>query len=296
MFCMNCGRQLPDDAKFCSNCGKTLLPSHNDNTIKMDTGSKTKLVQAKCTGCGSTLEVDPQENAAICKYCNSAYVVEQAIKSNNIKTDGDVHGTNVDNLLIRAKDFEQKNDFNNALNYYNQVLDIDFNKQEAHDGIKSVKAAIENYIYFQSNASLTFSSGILQLKKNRLIYISKKNEEQIYYLDQITNLKKSFGTVIQFEYPKKFSGVSFGIMGKEANEWVGVLTSAIKGIYPGVEEKIEITGSTILLGNTLVSESDMDRITGLINRGKKIDAIKLVRTLSGLGLREAKDLVDGMNV
>ena len=28
-FCMNCGKQLPDDAKFCSWCG---MPTNNDNT------------------------------------------------------------------------------------------------------------------------------------------------------------------------------------------------------------------------------------------------------------------------
>ena len=37
------------------------------------------LVQAKCTNCGSNLEVDKTKDAAICPFCGTPYIVEKAI-------------------------------------------------------------------------------------------------------------------------------------------------------------------------------------------------------------------------
>jgi len=126
-----------------------------------------------------------------------------------------------------------KKDFKNALNYYNQVLDVDFNKQEAHESVERIKDAIDNYIYFESKASQVFTSGTLQLKKDRLAYVSSKGEA-VYYLDKITKLSAIL-TSIQFEYPKKFSGVSFALDFKKNKQWVDIINSAKGGIYPGVE-------------------------------------------------------------
>jgi DNA-directed RNA polymerase subunit RPC12/RpoP len=41
------------------------------------------LVNAKCTACGANLEVDGDQDAAVCKYCSTAFIVEKAI--NNFK-------------------------------------------------------------------------------------------------------------------------------------------------------------------------------------------------------------------
>ena len=37
------------------------------------------LVEAKCTNCGSAIEVDSSRDAAICPICGSAFIVEKAI-------------------------------------------------------------------------------------------------------------------------------------------------------------------------------------------------------------------------
>ena len=37
------------------------------------------IVQARCTNCGANLQVDNSKDAAICPYCNTAYIVERAI-------------------------------------------------------------------------------------------------------------------------------------------------------------------------------------------------------------------------
>lgn len=37
------------------------------------------IVPAKCTNCGADLQVDSSKDAAVCPYCNTAYIVEKAI-------------------------------------------------------------------------------------------------------------------------------------------------------------------------------------------------------------------------
>lgn len=44
------------------------------------------LVNAKCTNCGANLEVDSAKDAAICRYCGSAFIVEKAINNYNVTT------------------------------------------------------------------------------------------------------------------------------------------------------------------------------------------------------------------
>lgn len=45
---------------------------------------KTNLVPAVCTQCGGQLEVDPQQQAAVCPYCGTPFIVEKAINNYNI--------------------------------------------------------------------------------------------------------------------------------------------------------------------------------------------------------------------
>ncbi len=65
------------------------------------------LVEAKCTNCGAVLQVDDSLDAAICPYCNTAYIVEKAINNytitNNI-TNNITAG--VVNIINKTSDFE----------------------------------------------------------------------------------------------------------------------------------------------------------------------------------------------
>lgn len=42
------------------------------------------LVNAKCTNCGGALQVDDDKEAAICPFCDSAFIVEKAVQNFNI--------------------------------------------------------------------------------------------------------------------------------------------------------------------------------------------------------------------
>jgi len=42
------------------------------------------LKEAKCTNCGSSIKIDPTQDAANCEYCGAAFIVEKAINNYNI--------------------------------------------------------------------------------------------------------------------------------------------------------------------------------------------------------------------
>ena len=46
---------------------------------------RTRLVPAICTQCGARLEVDPTQDAAVCRYCNTPFIVEKAIQNYSVQ-------------------------------------------------------------------------------------------------------------------------------------------------------------------------------------------------------------------
>lgn len=61
----------------------------------MEENKTTKLVPAICTQCGATLEVDPSQVTAICKHCNTSFIIEKAINNYNVKYANIEHADNV---------------------------------------------------------------------------------------------------------------------------------------------------------------------------------------------------------
>ena len=65
------------------------------------------LVNAKCTNCGGSLQVNSEEDAMVCPYCGSAFVVEKAIHNYNINV---VHQNTIQantvNIYTKENDFE----------------------------------------------------------------------------------------------------------------------------------------------------------------------------------------------
>jgi len=67
------------------------------------------LVEAKCTNCGAALQVDDSLDAAICPYCNTAYIVEKAINNYNITNNVTNNiSAGVVNVIGGNSDFEIK--------------------------------------------------------------------------------------------------------------------------------------------------------------------------------------------
>lgn len=75
-YCMNCGRQLPDTAKFCGGCGGR-VEDLDDSSV--NTGRKTVYVGAvyKCPNCGESLD----SMTAICPACGYEIRNAKAVSS-----------------------------------------------------------------------------------------------------------------------------------------------------------------------------------------------------------------------
>ena len=244
MFCFNCGAKIADGFNFCPFCGTKITYSVKDNQVhagNTNPSMRPTFVPAKCTCCGATLEVDPRQEAAVCRFCNTPFIVEKAINNYNISLSGNINVAsatiniqekNLDNLIKRAKIFEEKGELRNALKYYEDVLDIDVEKQEALRGSERVKEAIRNYVYLSSDANMGLSYGTLKLMKGLLCYEDKKGKIKSYNVNQISELSKFWGTVIQFKYPGLFSCVSIGVTGVNADTWISAIINVQNGIYP----------------------------------------------------------------
>lgn len=108
MYCMNCGQQLPDGAKFCLNCG-TPLGSTSSQTMPVNDGTfvpsdsqninataKPSFVPAMCPNCNAPLRVDASNKTARCEACGTEFLVQEAINKYNISGSIDlVHSGNV---------------------------------------------------------------------------------------------------------------------------------------------------------------------------------------------------------
>lgn len=79
---------------------------NNKNQEIEDGGMNMSLVLAKCTQCGSVLQVDGMREAAICQHCGSAFVVEKAVHNYSIQNHITAETVNVygiqQDFVIRA--------------------------------------------------------------------------------------------------------------------------------------------------------------------------------------------------
>ena len=135
MFCMNCGQQLPEGAKFCLNCGTpqgAVSPtgSTSSETINLD-GSHT-FVPAMCPNCNAHMKVDTTSKVAHCASCGTECLVQDAIKAltvrGNVQVGSatiNVSGTNTDSLLQRVEIMLGDGDFGGAMSKCDTILDSD---------------------------------------------------------------------------------------------------------------------------------------------------------------------------
>ncbi len=128
--------------------------------------SEMGLVDAKCTNCGAVLQVDADKEAAICPYCNSAYIVEKAINNFNITNNVNVQNAvinmnggviqmadtvDIDGCLKRGKDSLRFFQFDEAEKSFRKVLDKEANNLVAKNGMM-IKCLLEGLISFEKRA------------------------------------------------------------------------------------------------------------------------------------------------
>lgn len=238
MFCSACGAKLVDGVRFCFNCGAKIGEASD---VFLGASPGKKLVPAKCTNCASPLEVDSEQQAAICPYCGSAYIIDEAINNYNLTLSGNltvngavinVNGVSTDNLLERAREYAYEGEFDEALDYFNQVLDADVTSTKAKDGIKTIKTILNDYVYKSEKTP----QGLLELKKERLILTNNVNP-------QMFELSRIFGVEIQrrglFSSRSDVSFIYNGIPQRritvdveDVNGWYVAIEDAKMGKYP----------------------------------------------------------------
>ena len=128
-------------------------------------------VQAKCPNCGGLLAVDNSNDAAVCQFCNTPFIVEKAINNYNISISGNVNvekatinvegAPSVISLLIRAHSFVLSKEYDKAITYYNRVLDIDPLNSEAKECIEKITKPKRDNLILERKPS--FFSGSMKL-------------------------------------------------------------------------------------------------------------------------------------
>ncbi len=135
MFCMNCGQQLPNGAKYCLQCGTpqgAVSPTGTTQAETINLDGMHTFVPALCPNCSAHMKVDSSAKVAHCDSCGTECLVQDAIKAltvrGNVQVGSatiNVSGTNTDSLLQRVEIMLGDGDFSGAMSKCDTILDSD---------------------------------------------------------------------------------------------------------------------------------------------------------------------------
>ena len=133
MFCMNCGQQLPDGAKYCLQCGTpqgAVSPTGTTQAETINLDGMHTFVPALCPNCSAHMKVDSSAKVVHCDSCGTECLVQDAIKAltvrGNVQVGSatiNVSGTNTDSLLQRVEIMLGDGDFGGAMSKCDTILD-----------------------------------------------------------------------------------------------------------------------------------------------------------------------------
>lgn len=172
------------------------------------------LVDAKCTNCGAPLRIDNTKDAAICQYCDSAFIVEKAINNYNITNNNTIHADVVniyngnlekEKLLNNAKLLKKTGKTKEALDIYSQITNI--YPDEILGYIEKLFLLID-YLdeYFSINDYTTFLNNS---NNTKIIFDNFYNPEQLskddsflIHYKEILLIKKTIGQLFGNTYDR----------------------------------------------------------------------------------------------
>ncbi|KOY87418.1 hypothetical protein AD998_15870 [bacterium 336/3] len=96
-------------------------------------------------------------------------------------------------------------------------------------------------------------------------------------------------TTLGLKESKDLADLLYENLGSEA-----ILEQVLTPFLPFFEKKQEIIPQQASQNTEFGTKVSVDTILDLISKGKKIDAVKLVRDTDGLGLKESKDIVEAI--
>ncbi len=128
--------------------------------------------------------------------------------------------------------------------------------------------------YMKSSANYGFAYGTLELKRDKLMFCTKKGDVTEYELSLIEKPRATFG-ILGFSYPDQVSEISFGV--DNTKKWVQVILDAKNGIYPQAAE---------------LSKHELEEyIRTHFNLAQKAAALKYYRERTGADLKTAREVV-----
>lgn len=105
------------------------------------------LVTMKCPSCAADLEIDNAREFMFCQYCGTKIVnlTEKVEVSGSVTID---NTATINNLLQRGYEFENATRYNEAIGYYNRILDIQYDNKEARESIARCNKKIsDNFMH-----------------------------------------------------------------------------------------------------------------------------------------------------
>ena len=123
MYCMYCGKQLPDDARFCMNCGKALAQNPapaGQEAPKSGVASNVGQVLIRCNCCGGSDLKPVQRGVVRCENCGSKYWVDE---HNRIESSEEVDAQ-LYAIFLEAANYQIKEDYANELQALAKALPI----------------------------------------------------------------------------------------------------------------------------------------------------------------------------
>lgn len=115
--------------------------------------------QLTCEMCGST-DLMKQDGVFVCQTCGCKYSVEEAKKLFDTTTVVVDNSKQMENDLKRAKQFENEGDDYTAMDYYNKVLDINADNEEAIAGVNRLKSKDKYSEYYVIEPTISSEKGV----------------------------------------------------------------------------------------------------------------------------------------
>mgnify|MGYP004604477259 CR=1 FL=1 len=89
----------------------------------------------KCPQCQADIELDETREFGFCNYCGTKILIKEFASSDRTE--------DIKNFLARAKEYRVNGDFIKANEYYNKVLDLDINNNEARMALVQIAPYIK---------------------------------------------------------------------------------------------------------------------------------------------------------
>ena len=128
-------------------------------------------VQAKCTNCGGVLAVDDSLDAAVCPFCNTPYIVEQAINNYNITNNISVSNGGTVNIFGGAVDKDFEMNAGTLIKYTGESQEVIIPDV--------VKVVGERAFYGLNITKVTFPEGLIKIEKEAFMDCKMLKEANI---------------------------------------------------------------------------------------------------------------------